>query len=595
VRALLAEGQAHLFAAWPPRGAADDRKRALLAQLRALDAAYSQGGLAGYVRNARRLLAAAKAGANPFDGCVPSVPEGERLDFGSPAFRALERAGAAAAADAAFVLVAGGLGERLGFSGIKIALPLESASGASFLQHYCESILALQARARRAGRPDAELPLAIMTSDDTHARTEALLAAHANFGMAEGQVTLLKQEKVACLADADARLAADPADAYRLLTKPHGHGDVHLLLHTSGLAARWAAAGRAWVAFFQDTNGQAFRALPAALGVSAARGLDVNSVAVPRRAGEAIGALAALALPSGRRVTVNVEYNQLDPLLRASFNPAGDTDDPETGFSPFPGNINQLVLKLDSYVAELERHGGVIGEFVNPKYADATRTAFKAPTRLECMMQDFPWSLPDGAKVGFTTINQVWAAYSPVKNNLAEAAAKAAAGAPSHSAAAAELDVYRTNCAMLEAVGASVAPPAGALEFAGVGGLRLWPRVAWSPLWAATFDDLEERLAGGEVRIGADAALVIRAPGLRVRGRLDVRAGAALVVEAPPGVEVELRACVVDNAGWAWEALPAGGGGAPEEEAIRGFRVARAEARAERFAAPGPHVVDDAA
>jgi hypothetical protein len=41
---------------------------------------------------------------------------------------------------------------------------------------------------------------------------------------------------------------------------------------------------------------------------------------------------------------------------------------------------------------------------------------------------------------------QVWAAYSPVKNNVVDAAAKAAAGAPSHSAAAAELDIYKTNC-----------------------------------------------------------------------------------------------------------------------------------------------------
>ena len=27
------------------------------------------------------------------------------------------------------------------------------------------------------------------------------------------------------------------------------------------------------------------------------------------------------------------------------------------------------------------------GEFVNPKYADASKTAFKSSTRLECMMQ----------------------------------------------------------------------------------------------------------------------------------------------------------------------------------------------------------------
>ena len=30
------------------------------------------------------------------------------------------------------------------------------------------------------------------------------------------------------------------------------------------------------------------------------------------------------------------------------------------------------------------RFGGVMPEFVNPKYTDATKTAFKSPTRLEC-------------------------------------------------------------------------------------------------------------------------------------------------------------------------------------------------------------------
>lgn len=71
------------------------------------------------------------------------------------------------------------------------------------------------------------------------------------------------------------------------------------------------------------------------------------------------------------------------------------------------GNINQLVLKLDTYAKTLARTGGRIVEFVNPKYADNTRTKFKSSTRLECMMQDFPRELPDTAKVGFTSINQV--------------------------------------------------------------------------------------------------------------------------------------------------------------------------------------------
>ena len=50
------------------------------------------------------------------------------------------------------------------------------------------------------------------------------------------QVTLLKQQKVAALADAQARFAA--AGPYAVQAKPHGHGDLHALLHASGIAAR---------------------------------------------------------------------------------------------------------------------------------------------------------------------------------------------------------------------------------------------------------------------------------------------------------------------------------------------------------------------
>ena len=71
------------------------------------------------------------------------------------------------------------------------------------------------------------------------------------------------------------------------------------------------------------------------------------------------------------------------------------------------GNINQLILKMDSYSETLERTKGSIAEFVNPKYTDSSKTSFKSATRLECMMQDYPLALPSSAKVGFTVINQV--------------------------------------------------------------------------------------------------------------------------------------------------------------------------------------------
>ncbi|KAF8377081.1 hypothetical protein HHK36_030454 [Tetracentron sinense] len=364
---LLEMGQGHLFEHWPEPGVGDEEKRSLFDQVNRLNASYP-GGLASYIQTAKELLAESKAGKNPFDGFTPSVPSGEILTFGDDNFVNFEEAGISEVRNAAFVLVAGGLGERLGYNGIKLALPLESTTGTCFLQHYIESILALQDASGRLiqGKCQPQIPLVIMTSDDTHARTLELLESNAYFGLKPTQIKLLKQEKVACLDDNDARLAIDTNNKYRIQTKPHGHGDVHSLLYSSGLLNVWHDAGLKWVLFFQDTNGLLFKAIPAALGVSSIKQYHVNSLAVPRKAKEAIGGITKLTHADGRTMVINVEYNQLDPLLRATGYADGDVNS-ETGYSPFPGNINQLILELGPYIKELTKTGGAIKEFVNPK------------------------------------------------------------------------------------------------------------------------------------------------------------------------------------------------------------------------------------
>lgn len=91
-----------------------------------------------------------------------------------------------------FVLVAGGLGERLGFSGIKIALPSETTTGRSYIELYVRSILAIQSEARaRLKDPDFESRFAVMTSGDTHAKTVALFEANNNFGLSSSVPLLL--------------------------------------------------------------------------------------------------------------------------------------------------------------------------------------------------------------------------------------------------------------------------------------------------------------------------------------------------------------------------------------------------------------------
>jgi UDP-sugar pyrophosphorylase len=119
---LLDEDQEHVFAHFRP-GEDVPKKRAFLAQVRALQSGYP-GGLKAYLANARGLLKSSAGGDNPFVGMTPEVPEGRILDYASPEFVEAEEIGLSLFKDCAFVLVAGGLGERLGYSGIKVSLPV---------------------------------------------------------------------------------------------------------------------------------------------------------------------------------------------------------------------------------------------------------------------------------------------------------------------------------------------------------------------------------------------------------------------------------------------------------------------------------------
>lgn len=86
------------------------------------------------------------------------------------------------------MLVAGGLGERLGYGGIKVSLPVNITTDMCYLQLYCEQIKKLQNASNMLAGEDKVVPLVIMTSDDTHSATVELLEKNNNFGMREGQV-----------------------------------------------------------------------------------------------------------------------------------------------------------------------------------------------------------------------------------------------------------------------------------------------------------------------------------------------------------------------------------------------------------------------
>jgi UDP-sugar pyrophosphorylase len=163
-----------------------------------------------------------------------------------------------------------------------------------------------------------------------------------------------------------------------------------MLLYQQKIVENWVKSlHKKWVVFFQDTNGLVFRAIPAALGVSVEKKLEVNSITVPRVQGDAVGAICRLTrekAPENKNMeqlpnnlTINVEYNQLEGLLGKGVKEPLVSG---TNYSIYPGNINVLIFDAEKYFGVLEAKKGTISEFVNPKY-NADKQSFKKPTRLE--------------------------------------------------------------------------------------------------------------------------------------------------------------------------------------------------------------------
>jgi len=137
------------------------------------------------------------------------------------------------------------------------------------------------------------VPLCIMVSDDTHDRTVKLLERFNYFDLDRDHLDIVKQENVPALLDNDGKIAL--VDGHlKIITKPHGHGDVHTLLYQNNVAQKWLKQGKEWMVFIQDTNALALKTIPSVLGVSKKNNWEMNSIAVPRKPGESIGAICRL-------------------------------------------------------------------------------------------------------------------------------------------------------------------------------------------------------------------------------------------------------------------------------------------------------------
>ncbi len=121
-----------------------------------------------------RLRAAADDRVRPVEVIRLPRTDGERI---AQRHVAEEGAEALAAGEVAVVIVAGGMGTRLGFDGPKGTFPIGPVSAASLFQIHAEKVVAT---GRRYGKT---LPLYVMTSPDNHEATVRFFEDNGNFGL----------------------------------------------------------------------------------------------------------------------------------------------------------------------------------------------------------------------------------------------------------------------------------------------------------------------------------------------------------------------------------------------------------------------------
>jgi len=276
----------------------------------------------------------------------------------------------------------------------------------------------------------------------------------------------------------------------------------------------------------------------------------------------------------------NVEYNQLEPLLLSTTG-KGDVDTP----SPYPGNTNQLIISLSGehgYVSTLERTGGKVPEFVNPKF-NANRT-FKKPARLECMMQDYP-QLLEGGSVGFVTLSRrAVREYAPVKNSPESAIDKVKQGLDAHSASSGEADFYALHgdflrCGRDVVIGGKDSP----VSYRGLS-IEMPPRIVLSPSFALIEDDIVKAVKGVTVHKGG--TLIVEGEGSVELEDVVIEEGSALRISTSAGVVLRVLGLRVANAGYRVEAP-----GVTKAEVIRGFRIVRRDETHLKFEEPGSYAV----
>ncbi len=175
----------------------------------------------------------------PIDGLRLADIEKRKAEFKAAGVKAIQEGKVAA------VLLAGGMGTRLGVDGPKGAYDIGITKPLYIFEQQVKNIMDVTEEC------GVTVPLYIMTSDKNHAQTVSFWKEHGYFGYPESEIKFFKQE-MAPAVDYDGKIILETKDTPAL--SPNGNGGWFASLKRAGLVDDLHARGVEWLNIYAVDN-----------------------------------------------------------------------------------------------------------------------------------------------------------------------------------------------------------------------------------------------------------------------------------------------------------------------------------------------------
>ena len=202
---------------------------------------------------------------NPIDGLRLAEIEERKAEFEKLGIEAI-KAGKVAA-----VLLAGGMGTRLGVDGPKGAYDIGITKPLYIFEQQVKNLMEV------TDKCGVTVPMYIMTSDKNHEQTAAFWKEHNYFGYPESEIKFFKQE-MAPAVDYDGKIILETKDMPAL--SPNGNGGWFGSMQKAGLVEDLHKRGVEWLNIYAVDNVLQRIADPVFVGATIQSGVNCGSKAV---------------------------------------------------------------------------------------------------------------------------------------------------------------------------------------------------------------------------------------------------------------------------------------------------------------------------